>query len=111
MKVVSDKDLFVSTAWGANIWLKAGVEAELGQQMGLRAIELGATHITTVVEKVVIEPKQDSLVTVLEKLMDEGNPKDFKADGYPKNSVVKSKMGKAYTADEISEAWESVLNS
>lgn len=111
MKVVSDKDLFVSTAWGANIWLKAGVEAELGQQMGLRAIELGATHITAVVEKVVIEPKQDSLVTVLEKLMDEGNPKDFKTDGYPKNSVVKSKMGKAYTADEISEAWESVLNS
>lgn len=114
MKVVSEKGLFVNTPWGSAVNLIAGVEVELNDTVALEAIRQGATHVITATKEKVVyvtKPEADTLVTALEKLMDEGDPKNFKADGYPKASIVKSIMGQAYSADEVSEAWESVLNS
>jgi hypothetical protein len=43
--------------------------------------------------------------------MDEGDPKKFKADGYPKAAVVNKVMGKTIDTDTREAAWESILNS
>jgi len=56
------------------------------------------------------EPSSD-LVTLLEKMMDEGDPKNFKADGYPKAAAVNKAMGQTVSSDERDSAWESILNS
>lgn len=112
MKVVSDVDLYVSTSWGAIARLKAGVPVEYGEQLALRCIEEGARLVKD--DPQPVEPVQDeitALSTVLENMMDAGNPADFKADGYPKISAVKAALGRPCTSEEVSEAWEAILNS
>ena len=112
MKVVSDVDLYVSTSWGAAARLKAGVPVEYGEKLALRCIEEGARVVEEKPQPA--EPLQDevtALSTVLENMMDAGNPADFKADGYPKISAVKAALGRSCTSDEVSEAWEAILNS
>ena len=47
----------------------------------------------------------------VEKLMDEGDPKNFKTNGHPKAAVVNKAMGETIGTDEREAAWESILNS
>ncbi len=45
MKIKSETDLHVSTTWGASIFLKAGEEREVGDDMGLQALQQGAVEV------------------------------------------------------------------
>lgn len=124
MKIVSSEALRVATLSGAVILFEAGVPREVAEEIGLIAIQMGAkelkgSHVEkveveeSVIEEVVaisIQPDAD-LVTVLEKMMDEGDPKNFKADGYPKAAAVNKAMGKTIDTDSREAAWESILNS
>lgn len=86
MKIVSSEALRVATLSGAVILFEAGVPREVAEEIGLIAIQMGAkelkgSHVEkveveeSVIEEVVeisIQPDAD-LVTVLEKMMDEGD--------------------------------------
>ena len=124
MKIVSSEALRVATLSGAVILFEAGVPREVAEEIGLIAVQMGAKELRdghvekvevaeAVIEEVVeisIQPDAD-LVTVLEKMMDEGDPKNFKADGYPKAAAVNKAMGRTIDTDSREAAWESILNS
>ena len=124
MKIVSSEELRVATLSGAVVLFEAGVPREVADEIGHIAVQMGAKELRdghvekveveeTVVEEVVgisTQPDAD-LVTVLEKMMDEGDPKNFKADGYPKAAAVNKAMGKTIDTDSRETAWESILNS
>jgi hypothetical protein len=77
-------------------------------------VEEEEAEIAEVIEIVVPEVSvqlNTTLVTVLEKLMDEGDPKNFKTNGHPKAAVVNKAMGETIGTDEREAAWESILNS
>ena len=45
MKIKSDTDLHVSTTWGAAIFLKAGEEREVCDDLGYQALQQGAVEV------------------------------------------------------------------
>ena len=45
MKITADKDLYVSTTWGACIRLTRGEVKEVGDDMGYAALQAGATVV------------------------------------------------------------------
>jgi len=45
VKIKSDTDLHVTTTWGASIFLKAGEEREVGDDLGLQAMQQGAAEV------------------------------------------------------------------
>ena len=124
MKIVSSEELRVATLSGAVVLFEAGVPREVADEIGHIAVQMGAKELRdghvekvevaeAVIEEVVetsIQPDAD-LVTVLEKMMDEGDPKNFKADGYPKAAAVNKAMGRTIDTDSREAAWESILNS
>jgi len=126
MKIVSRESLRVTTLSGAAIVFEAGIPTEISQEIGLIALQMGATEYKEGGAKVEADDSEtpaDSkepsltgivsldLVTALEKLMDEGDPENFKADGSPKASVVNKAMGKTIDSDTRDAAWEALLNS
>lgn len=133
MKIVSSKSLRVTTMGGTAVLFEAGVPREMSEEIGLLAIQMGAKEYTSkyveesaaeeadfedVVEDVVgdgavptkVQPNE-VLTTALERMMDEGDPKNFKADGYPKAAAVNKIMGETINSDAREAAWESILNS
>ena len=126
MKIVSSEPLRVATLGGTVVLFEAGVPREVGDKIGLLAIQAGAKEYNDkyieieeaeiadfeeVVEIETITSPDAELVTTLEKLMDEGDPKNFKQDGYPKAAVVNKLAGRTVNTDEREAAWESILNS
>jgi hypothetical protein len=124
MKIVSSQDLRVTTLGGTAVLFQAGVPREIADEVGLLAIQMGAKEYNdkyveeekaeiAEFDEVAIETAQpdEDLVTCLEKMMDEGDPKNFKADGYPKAAAVNKAMGKTIDSDAREAAWESILNS
>jgi len=125
MKIVSSEALRVTTLGGTAVLFEAGVPREIADEIGLLAIQMGAkeyndkyveieeAEIAEFEEVVEVEaPSLDAdLVTALEKLMDEGDPKNFKQDGYPKAAVVNKIAGRTVGTDEREAAWDSILNS
>ena len=127
MKIVSSEDLRVTTMGGTAVLFEAGVPRDISEEIGLLAIQMGAkeydakyieeqeaevAEFEEVVEVVQETVQVDTeLVTLLENLMDEGDPKNFKQDGYPKAAVVNKLIGRPVTSDEREAAWESILNS
>ena len=124
MKIVSSQVLRVTTLGGTAVLFQAGVPREIADEVGLLAIQMGAKEYNdkyveeekaeiAEFEEVAIETAQpnEDLVTCLEKMMDEGDPKNFKADGYPKAAAVNKAMGKTIDSDAREAAWESILNS
>ncbi len=124
MKIISSESLRVTTMGGTAVLFEAGVPREIADEVGLLAIQMGAREYNdkyveedkaevAEFEEVVIETAQpnEDLVTCLEKMMDEGDPKNFKADGYPKAAAVNKVMGKTIDSDAREAAWESILNS
>lgn len=118
---------------GTAVLFEAGVPREMSEEIGLLAIQMGAKEYTSkyveesaaeeadfedVVEDVVgdgavptkVQPNE-VLTTALERMMDEGDPKNFKADGYPKAAAVNKIMGETINSDAREAAWESILNS
>jgi len=125
MKIVSSEPLRVTTLGGTAVLFEAGVPREIAEEIGLLAIQMGAkeyndkyveeesAEIAEFEEVVVpeqVQPDED-LVTCLEKMMDEGDPKNFKTDGYPKAAAVNKALGRTVDTDAREAAWESILNS
>jgi len=125
MKIVSSEPLRVTTLGGTAVLFEAGVPREIAEEIGLLAIQMGAkeyndkyveeesAEIVEFEEVVVpeqVQPDED-LVTCLEKMMDEGDPKNFKTDGYPKAAAVNKALGRTVDTDAREAAWESILNS
>jgi adenylate kinase family enzyme len=125
MKIVSSEPLRVTTLGGTAVLFEAGVPREIAEEIGLLAIQMGAkeyndkyveeesAEIAEFEEVVVLEQVQpdEDLVTCLEKMMDEGDPKNFKTDGYPKAAAVNKALGRTVDTDAREAAWESILNS
>lgn len=126
MKIVSSEPLRVTTLGGTAVLFEAGVPREIADEIGLLAIQMGAKEYNDKVveeetaevvefeeEIAVQEPAQldEELVTCLEKMMDEGDPKNFKTDGYPKAAAVNKALGRTVDTDAREAAWESILNS
>ena len=125
MKIISDKPLRVATLGGTVVLFEAGVMSEIADEVGILAIQMGAKEYNDkYVEEAeaeiadfeeveeVEEPKTDeALIEVLQKLMELGNPEDFKADGSPKAAVVNRAVGRTVRSEEREEAWEIALNS
>ena len=125
MKIVSSEDLRIATLGGTAVLFEAGVPREIADEIGLLAIQQGAKELTgaavveeeidgLVVEEVAVEEAvqlDSELVTALEKMMDEGNPDNFKPDGYPKAAAVNKAVGRTVDTDAREAAWESILNS
>lgn len=127
MKIVSKESLRVTTLGGTAVLFEAGVPRDISAEIGLIAIQMGAKEYNEEVYKKpevadveesaeTVEPKlsvpiDDELVTCLEKMMDEGDPRNFKSDGYPKAGAVNKALGRTVDADARDAAWESILNS
>ena len=126
MKIVSSESLRVTTLGGTAVLFEAGVPREIADEVGLLAIQMGAKEYNDkyveeqnakeAVFEEVIEVQSsvqidDELVTCLEKMMDEGDPKNFKTDGYPKAAAVNKALGRTVDTDAREAAWESILNS
>jgi hypothetical protein len=125
MKIVSSEDLRITTLGGTAVLFDAGVPREISDEIGLLAIQQGAKELTgaavveeeievSVVEEVAVEETvqlDSELVTALEKMMDEGDPDNFKTDGYPKAAAVNKAVGRTVNTDAREAAWESILNS
>ena len=129
MKIVSSESLRVTTMGGTAVLFEPGVPREIADEIGLLAIQMGAKEYTSkyveesaaeeaefedVVEDVAVPTKvqpNEVLTTALERMMDEGDPKNFKADGYPKAAAVNKIMGETINSDVREAAWESILNS
>lgn len=125
MKIVSSESLRVATLSGVVVRFEAGVPREVADSVGLLAIQAGAkeyndkyveieeAEIAEFEEVVEVETTAlgDDLVIALEKLLDEGDPKNFKQDGYPKAAVINKIVGRSVGTEEREAAWESILNS
>lgn len=121
MKIVSDKDLFITTLGGTAVRFEAGVAREISEEIALLAIQQGAVEVgkeapieLKIEEEVIVEeePTQDDeLIEVLQKLIAEADPNSFKNDGMPKAAVVNKMLGRTVRAEEREAAWEIALNS
>ena len=119
MKIISDKDLFISTLDGAAVRLTAGVPREVSETIGLLALQQGARDCSKAAPEKPVEPEVEEestgpdpqLVEALERLIELGNPEDFKADDTPKAAVVNRAVGRTVRTDEREAAWEIALNS
>ena len=124
MKIVSSESLRVTTLGGTAVLFEAGVPREIADEIGLLAIQMGAkeynaerveevkAEVVEIIDTAIeVKTLDMDLVTTLEKMMDEGDPKNFKADGYPKAASVNKAMGETIDSDAREAAWESILNS
>ena len=130
MKIVSKESLRVTTLGGTAVLFEAGVPREISAEIGLIAIQMGAKEynekyveerdaeiaVFEEIEETIATQNSsvsvdDELVTCLEKMMDEGDPRNFKADGYPKAAAVNKALGRTVDTDAREVAWESILNS
>lgn len=125
MKVISKTDLYVGTTSGACIRLTANEPQEVNSIVGRAALELGAEIYNennvahqepedAVFEEVVEEATEEfdpALMECLLRLIEQGNPEDFKVDGTPKASIVNKAVGRTVRSDEREAAWESALNA
>lgn len=122
MKVVCDKDLRVSTLSGAVVLFKAGEPREVSDSIGSIAMTMGARQVAEA--KPASEPAQEieltiesevdtseDLLEVMEKLVDKGDPEDFKSDGTPKAAAVNRVAGRTVRTEEREKSWEAFLNS
>jgi hypothetical protein len=122
MKVVCDKDLRVSTLSGAVVLFKAGEPREVSDTIGSIAMTMGAKqinerqpeppkHIGVALTEEVDTSEDETLIEVMEKLVDKGDPEDFKSDGTPKAAAVNRVAGRTVRTEEREKSWEAFLNS
>ena len=123
MKLVSDKAIRVVTLGGTAIRFEPGVPREVGEALGLLAMQQGAKPVGDVppqIEEAVAEIEEakaspeiadtERLVLIMEELIIEGDPKSFKSNGEPRASVVNRMFGRVATTEEREAAWEVALN-
>lgn len=139
MKIISEKPLTISTLWGTSIRLEAGKEREVGDEIGILALQQGAKEVTGTVKKTEspemvrarndkghyipddpntpaineawVEKKvDDDLLQVMKNIIADGDPQNFKKDGSPKAAVINRALGRAVGTDARTEAYEAALN-
>lgn len=130
MKVIADRDIRVATTWGAVIIFEAGVEQEVSDQIGILALQLGAKQVADAPAPVVEPPSAapalaafdgtayietavdvTMVLDAIDKIVQEGNPDDFKADGTPKAAAVNRVVGHNVASEVREAAWEKFINS
>src|SRR6056300_582450 len=119
MKIISDKDLRVATTSGAVVLFKAGEAREVSSTIGAIALQMGAKQVGAYVPKPVVDVQPEAevaeatvsedendekLIEVLQKLIELGNPDDFKTDGTPKAAVVNKALGRTVRTEERERA-------
>jgi len=127
MKIISKDDLYVPHPSGRTVRLEAGVAREFDpsyDDVCLFALQLGAkmydgNSVTpqeiedAEFEEVVEETTEEfdpALMECLTKLIEQGNPEDFKVDGTPKAAIINKAVGRTVRSDEREAAWEAALN-
>jgi hypothetical protein len=117
VRIISKNDLRVVTTHGAIALFHAGVEKQIGDEVGRIALQMGATEIRDNVEVIseevpeTIEEGPIDLLAVMEQLIERGDPKDFKKDGSPKASAVNREAKRTIQIEEREHAWAEVLNN
>jgi len=122
MKIVSDKDLFITTLGGTAVRFEAGVPREIAEEIALLAIQQGAVEVGKEAPKELdigdedfteyeVDVQDDELIAALQTLIQEADPNSFKNDGTPKAAIVNKMLGRTVRAEEREAAWEVALNS
>jgi len=129
MHIISEIELRVATKTGHIVRFYEGQSKHCSDEIGLLALQLGATQYTdsyvppvvAVVEEVEegtppfldcgTEGPSDLIREVMIQLIKKGSPQDFKKDGTPKGNVVNKMTGRMTTLEERDIAWEQALNS
>jgi hypothetical protein len=115
MKVTSSEDIRVALTSGSVVLFAAGVEREVSEEVGLIALQMGAKESKGSTAPVVEEPEETDtagdLIIIMEQLIEDGDPKNFKADGSPKANVVNKAAGRTVSTSEREAAWQEALNS
>jgi len=132
MKIIADSDIRVATLWGAVVVFEAGVPQEVCDDIGILALQLGAKQIASdvldPVPVVVEEPPvaapeavryaeapsdfdMSGVLDALEKIVQHGDPNDFKSDGTPKASAVTREVGRVVSPEVREAAWDKFINS
>jgi hypothetical protein len=126
MKVIADQDMYISTTWGASIRLYAGEVKELGDDIGLLALQEGAKRVdepilnnpSLIAEQMEVEEvitvivegeREEKLMEAMKQILENGSPEDFTSDGLPKQSAIKAIFGEQVGADEREETWAEII--
>lgn len=101
---------------GSVVLFAAGVEREVSEEVGLIALQMGAKESkSSLTAPMVEEPEKTDtagdLIIIMEQLIEDGDPKNFKADGSPKANVVNKAAGRTVSTSEREAAWQEALNS
>ena len=139
MKIISDTELRIATLTGAVILLQPGQEREVADEIGLIALQMGARTSDGSVSETpkrarnedghyvaddpstpdvneaweggeAPEEEEKNLVDELVKIIEGGDPKNFKANGGVKATVINKVMGYTVPANEREAAWQEALN-
>ena len=132
MKIISEKDLRVTNSAGGAVLFQAGVPRDIGDEMGLAAMQLGAKEynekyveeveaavadfeeIEEIEETEEVEQvanSEDEVVVALRRLIEEADPNSFKNDGTPKAQTVNKLVRRTVRTEEREAAWELALNT
>ncbi len=130
MKVIADQEIRVATLSGACVLFLPGVEREVSDEIGLLALQQGAKQVTTdkkpepaaeplgitidnvpSVEEFEKVHTLDDVITGIEKLVESGDPDDFKSDGAPKAAALNRVVGRTVSTEDREAAWEAFLHS
>lgn len=137
MKVIADRDIRVATLWGAVILFEAGVQQEVSDEIGVLALQLGAKQVlpdapapalapaavpapepipvptapfdgTGYIES---DPDISAVLEAIEKIVQVGDPHDFKSDSTPKAAAVSRVLGRNVSPELREAAWDKFINS
>lgn len=125
MKVVSDKEIRVATLSGAVVLFFPGEECEVADEIGILALQMGARQVgfeapkapppavkdSPQIEEFEDVKNLDDVVAGIEKLCEQGDPEDFKADGTPKASAVNRAVGRNVSIEDREAAWDIFIKS
>ena len=127
MIIVSDKALRVATLSGAVVTFEPGVPRKVSQNIAAAALDMGAkvlqetpelvTQVNPEPEQVAVvasnkpEKTTGSLVDIMNAIIDEADPDNFKADGTPKASAINKAAGRSVKTHEREAAWLQAINS
>jgi hypothetical protein len=111
MKIISKEPLRVATLSGAVVLFEAGVEREVGDEIGKIALTMGAEMVGYSSKAKPKSEARKTLVEIMNEIISDENPDNFKANGTPKAAVVNRYAGHTVSTAEREEAWEQALNA
>ena len=83
---------------------------KVGVITDVEVIEIQDAEVIEEVEETVFEEdREGKLEAAMKQIMDNGDPKDFTAEGLPKQSIIKSAFGEQITSEERDEVWAKII--